>query len=165
MALSFFKKKKNKPKTNIYAPMDGAIVQLENIPDPVFSQKMMGEGIAIDPSNGNVYAPVDGKVIQLAPTKHAIGILTEDGTEVLIHIGLDTVNLKGEGFTVHVSEEQEVSKGELVIEFDLDFIKQHAPSTITPIVITNSQNSDKTYEITDETSAIQGDTILIHVTS
>lgn len=165
MAFNLFKRKTNKPIINIYAPMDGKIIPLENIPDPVFSQKMMGEGIGIEPTNGKVYAPVDAKVIQVAPTKHAIGLLAGDGTEILIHIGLDTVNLKGEGFTVHVSQDQEVAEGELVLEFDLDYIKQHAPSTVTPIVITNSQNSDKTYEITNDTSAIHGETILIHVTS
>ena len=165
MVFNLFKKKSNKQETEIYAPIDGNIVSLEKVPDPVFSQKMMGEGIAIDPSNGKVFAPIGGKVIQIAPTKHAIGLLSEEGIEVLIHIGLDTVNLKGEGFTVHVTQNAEVSKGELIMEFDVDYVKQNAPSTITPIVITNSQNSNKTYELTKETIAIQGDTVLIHVTS
>src|SRR5699024_2750697 len=142
MVFSFFKKDKRKNKTEICAPINGEIVRLADVPDPVFSEKMMGEGIAIDPTDGQVYSPVNGEIIQVFPTKHAIGILAQDGSQILIHIGLDTVHLKGEGFTVHVTKGQVVTKSDLLIDFDLDYIKENAPSAVTPIVITNSQTSD-----------------------
>lgn len=163
MAFNIFKKKKEAEKLEIYAPMNGEIVALEDVPDPVFSQKMMGEGIAIMPTDGKVYAPVDSKVIHVIHSKHAIGLLAEDGSEILIHVGLETVNLKGEGFTLHVEQDQAVKKGELLIEFDLDYVKEHADSSITPIVITSSQGSEKEFVLTKETKSIQSETILITI--
>jgi len=159
MVFNLFKKNKGK----IYAPLNGTIQPLAEVPDPVFSGKMMGEGIAIEPSEGKVYAPADGEIIQVAPTNHAVGILTEDGTEVLIHVGLNTVNLKGEGFQMHTKMDQQVKKGDLLLEFDLDYIREHAPSIVTPIVITNSHNSNKTYDVTHEKVAVQGESVLIQV--
>ncbi|MBS4174387.1 PTS glucose transporter subunit IIA [Bacillus sp. FJAT-49736] len=150
-----------KAKLEIYAPVDGEILPIEEVPDPVFSQKMMGEGIAVLPSNGGIHSPVDGSVIQVAPTKHAIGILAKDGTEILIHIGLETVALKGEGFTVKVSEGDKVSMGQLLIDVDLDFIGKNAKSTITPIVITNSTEGNKQFTYTEEKKGIQGQTVMI----
>ena len=99
---------KQKKEENIVAPLNGKIVPMEEVPDPVFNQKMMGEGIAIVPEEGMVYSPVNGKIIQLAETKHAIGLITEGGVEILIHIGLETVGLKGEGFTTKVNVGDEV---------------------------------------------------------
>lgn len=163
MVFNLFKKKKEAKELNIYSPMNGEVVQLKNVPDPVFSQKMMGEGIAILPTEGKVYAPFDGKVIHVIHSKHAIGLLAADGTELLIHIGIETVNLKGEGFTVHVEQDQSVTKGDLLIEFDLAFVKEKADSLVTPIIITNSQGSDKTFTMTEEKSARQGETVLMTV--
>lgn len=157
MFFKFFKKE----KLQIIAPVNGKIIPLEEVPDPVFSQKMMGEGVAIMPTSGGICAPVDGTIIQIAPTKHAIGILAEDGTEILIHIGLETVALKGEGFTVAVKENDKVSVGQLLIDVDWNFISKHAKSTITPIVITNSHNNGKTYTITNNKEGIQGETIVL----
>lgn len=155
--------RKRKGGLNIFAPINGEIVQLSDVPDEVFNQKMMGEGIAITPKEGKVYAPVDGKVIQIAKTKHAIGFLTANQTEILIHIGLDTVHLKGEGFTMHAEEGQEVKMGDLLVEFDIDYVKANAKSVVTPIVIPNSINSEKEYIVAKGSAAKQGETILITV--
>ena len=96
MLSKLFKKR----KLQIYAPVNGEVIPLDQVPDPVFSQKMMGEGVAIMPHNGNIHAPIEGTVILVSDTKHAIGLRSSDGTEILIHIGLETVSLKGKGFTV-----------------------------------------------------------------
>ena len=118
-------------------PIEGEIIPITEVPDQVFSQKMMGDGFGIIPVNGSVVSPVDGEILNVFPTKHAIGIKSKQGYEILIHIGLDTVNLKGEGFSILVKEGQIVSKGQAIMKFDLDFIKKSVPSTITPVIFTN----------------------------
>lgn len=120
----------------VHAPLTGEVTPLSEVPDQVFSEKMMGDGIAIKPSQGEVRAPFNGKVQMIFPTKHAIGLVSDSGLELLIHIGLDTVKLNGEGFTLHVEEGQEVKQGDLLISFDLDYIRKHAKSDITPIIVT-----------------------------
>ncbi|EOD4669039.1 glucose-specific PTS transporter subunit IIBC [Staphylococcus aureus] len=120
----------------VHAPLTGEVTPLPEVPDQVFSEKMMGDGIAIKPSQGEVRAPFNGKVQMIFPTKHAIGLVSDSGLELLIHIGLDTVKLNGEGFTLHVEEGQEVKQGDLLINFDLDYIRNHAKSDITPIIVT-----------------------------
>ncbi|EMK8951916.1 PTS transporter subunit IIABC [Staphylococcus aureus] len=120
----------------VHAPLTGEVTPLSEVPDQVFSEKMMGDGIAIKPSQGEVRAPFNGKVQMIFPTKHAIGLVSDSGLELLIHIGLDTVKLNGEGFTLHVAEGQEVKQGDLLINFDLDYIRNHAKSDITPIIVT-----------------------------
>ncbi|PAE30407.1 PTS glucose transporter subunit IIA [Paenibacillus sp. 7884-2] len=152
---------KQKKEENIVAPLNGKIVPMEEVPDPVFNQKMMGEGIAIVPEEGMVYSPVNGKIIQLAETKHAIGLITEGGVEILIHIGLETVGLKGEGFTTKVNVGDEVIAGQLLMEVDLEYIGEHASDTITPIVITNSAEGNKTYRFTSEKRAKAKETVII----
>lgn len=126
--------------SDVYSPVNGKAVELENVPDQVFSEKMMGDGIAVEPSEGVIRAPFDGEVATDFPTKHALGLLNEHGLEVLIHVGLDTVNLKGEGFTLHVKTGDTFKKGDVLLEFDLDYIKEHAKSTITPVIITGPSN-------------------------
>ncbi|MCH5584685.1 glucose-specific PTS transporter subunit IIBC [Shimazuella sp. AN120528] len=125
------------------APIEGKVVPLSEVPDQVFSQKMMGDGFAIVPSNGKIVAPCDGKIETLFPTKHAIGITSTTGHEILIHIGIDTVELKGEGFTAYVSQGDQVKKGQHLLDVDLDLLKQKAPSTITPIIFTNLKEGEK----------------------
>ncbi|HCX2466878.1 TPA: PTS transporter subunit IIABC [Staphylococcus aureus] len=120
----------------VHAPLTGEVTPLSEVPDQVFSEKMMGDGIAIKPSQGEVRTPFNGKVQMIFPTKHAIGLVSDSGLELLIHIGLDTVKLNGEGFTLHVEEGQEVKQGDLLINFDLDYIRNHAKSDITPIIVT-----------------------------
>ncbi|HHC9558654.1 TPA: glucose-specific PTS transporter subunit IIBC [Staphylococcus aureus] len=120
----------------VHAPLTGEVTPLSEVPDQVFSEKMMGDGIAIKPSQGEVRAPFNGKIQMIFSTKHAIGLVSDSGLELLIHIGLDTVKLNGEGFTLHVEEGQEVKQGDLLINFDLDYIRNHAKSDITPIIVT-----------------------------
>ncbi|MGQ0453528.1 glucose PTS transporter subunit IIA, partial [Bacillus sp. SS-TM] len=132
-------------KTNeetIVAPLTGAVKNIEEVPDPVFAGRMMGDGVAIDPTEGVVVSPVDGEIVQLFHTKHAIGIKAKNGTEILIHVGLETVKMEGEGFEAHVSEGQAVKAGDKLISFDLELIREKAKSTITPIVITNTDAAE-----------------------
>ncbi|MDX2230784.1 MAG: phosphoenolpyruvate--protein phosphotransferase [Leptolyngbyaceae cyanobacterium bins.349] len=120
------------------APLSGWLVPLEQVPDPVFAQKMVGDGVSIDPTDRLLMAPCNGEVIQLHPANHAITLRTEDGLEVLMHIGLDTVGLKGQGFTPQVRVGDRVTTGTPLIEFDPDYVALHAKSLLTQIVITNS---------------------------
>ncbi len=124
-------------------PLKGEVKPITEVPDRVFAKKMMGDGFAIVPAEGLVVSPVDGKIINLFPTKHAIGILSDGGREILIHIGIDTVNLKGEGFETLVAENDRVEKGQPLLKVDLDYIKEHATSTITPIIFTNLAEGEK----------------------
>src|SRR5699024_1617546 len=130
----------NADTKDIFSPIKGEAVALEEVPDQVFSGKMMGDGLAIKPSEGVVRAPSDGEVVTDFPTKHALGLTNEGGLEVLVHIGLDTVNLKGEGFKLHVSTGDTFKKGDILLEFDLDYIKENAKSDITPVIITGPAN-------------------------
>lgn len=145
----------------IYAPVDGEVVPLTQVPDAVFSEKMLGEGLAILPTKGHIHAPINGTVIHVAQTKHAIGLRSKDGTELLIHIGLETVSLKGRGFTVLVKEGDTVSLGQLIVAVDWDFIEANAKSIITPIIITNSVERQIQYE--GSTKGIMGETVLMTV--
>lgn len=142
--------------------MNGKIVPLAEVPDPVFSQKMMGEGVAMIPEEGKLHAPANGKIVQVAPTNHAIGLVADGGAEILIHIGLETVSLKGEGFNVAVSTGDTVSIGQLLMTYDLDYIRTHAKSIVTPIVITNSEGN-KQYLITEEKEGKMGETVIMTV--
>ncbi|MDM5360464.1 PTS glucose transporter subunit IIA [Peribacillus sp. ACCC06369] len=143
----------NKEKVEqLLAPINGQVINIEDVPDPVFSGKMMGDGIAILPEEGLVVSPIDAEVIQVFHTKHALGLRTKHGLELLIHIGLETVNLKGEGFEVHVTEGQKVKAGDKLVTFDIEFLKSKAPSIVTPIVVTNGDLVEK-IEKTDSTQA------------
>jgi len=117
---------------------DGQVIAITDVKDPVFSQKMMGDGFAVEPENGKIYSPVAGTVTSVFPTKHALGLLTENGLEVLVHIGLDTVSLEGKPFEVHVSEGQKVAAGELLVTADLEAIKVAGRETSTVVVFTNA---------------------------
>ncbi|MCL7747748.1 glucose-specific PTS transporter subunit IIBC [Halalkalibacter alkaliphilus] len=119
------------------SPLAGKVLPITEVPDQVFSGKMMGDGFAIEPTEGVVKSPVNGKIINLFPTKHAIGILSDEGKEILIHVGLDTVNLKGEGFEALIKQDDTIEQGQELLRFDLEFIKENATSTITPIIFTN----------------------------
>ena len=120
------------------SPMTGKIVPLENVNDEVFSSKMMGDGIAILPSDGKVYAPVSGEVTVTMDSNHAVGLASENGAEILIHVGLDTVELAGEGFITHIQKGDHVEAGDLLIEADLELIKEKGYDTTTIIVVTNT---------------------------
>ena len=121
----------------VYSVAEGEVIALEQVKDPVFSQKMMGDGFAVEPANGNIVSPVSGTVSSIFPTKHALGLVTEAGLEVLVHIGLDTVSLEGKPFTVHVAEGQKVAAGDLLVTADLDAIRAAGRETSTIVVFTN----------------------------
>lgn len=122
---------------DVYSVADGQVVALEQVEDPVFAQKMMGDGFAVEPTNGNIVSPVTGTVSSIFPTKHALGLVTDSGLEVLVHIGLDTVSLEGKPFTVHVSEGQKVAAGDLLVTADLDAIREAGRKTSTVVIFTN----------------------------
>ncbi len=123
----------------VYSVADGQVVALEQVKDPVFAQKMMGDGFAVEPANGNIVSPVSGTVSSIFPTKHALGLVTEAGLEVLVHIGLDTVSLEGKPFTVHVAEGQKVAEGDLLVTADMDAIRAAGRETSTVVVFTNAE--------------------------
>lgn len=124
----------------IFAPMKGNVVPLTEVPDKTFANKLVGDGIAIEPEEGVVIAPVDGKVSLVFETKHAIALETDSGVEILIHVGIDSVKMNGEGFKTFVKNGDRVKAGDILLEMDLNLLKEKASSTITPIVITNIEN-------------------------
>lgn len=129
--------KKAPQKHSIIAQQTGRVIPLEDVKDPVFSQKVLGNGIAILPENGDVFAPVSGKIVQVTDTLHAVCIAGDDGVELLIHLGLDTVKLGGKGFTCFVKEGQHVSAGDRILQMDLELIRQNGFETVSPCIITN----------------------------
>ena len=134
------KETKSEDACIIVAPIEGKAVSLEEVGDGVFSEGILGKGVAIEPSVGRAVSPVNGTVSTVFDTKHAIGLTSDDGAEVLIHIGLDTVKLNGEYFKTHVKAGEKVKAGDLLVEFDIDAIKKAGYPTITPIIITNTDN-------------------------
>ena len=127
-------------KDEIVAPCDGTVKPLSEVNDDVFSQEIMGKGIAIEPSTGNLYAPCDGTITVCFPTGHAIGLKSKNGTEILMHVGIDTVNLQGKYFSPQIKVNDEVKKGQLLLTFDLEKIKEAGYETTTPVIITNSKD-------------------------
>lgn len=121
------------------APLSGPLVALQDVPDPVFAQKLVGDGISIDPVTNRLLAPCAGKITQVHPSHHAVTIMTESGLELMVHIGVDTVNLKGKGFTAKVKEGAQVAVGDLLIEFDMDYVALNAKSLLTQMVVTNGE--------------------------
>ncbi|WP_117168514.1 PTS sugar transporter subunit IIA [Paraliobacillus sediminis] len=119
-------------------PIEGEIIDITEVEDPVFSEKMMGDGFAIIPATGSVISPVDGEIVSVFPTKHAIGIKSVEGYEILIHVGLDTVQLNGEGFTALVKDGEKIKAGQEILQFDLEIIKKKASSYVVPVVFTDS---------------------------
>ena len=136
--MGFFKKLFGKNTDDFYAPMAGKAVAITEVPDPTFSEGMLGNGIAIEPTEGKVYAPCDATVDMMFDTGHAVSLVADCGTEILIHVGLETVSLEGKPFTVHVANGDKVQKGQLMIEVDLEAIKDAGLKTITPMVICNT---------------------------
>lgn len=124
-------------KDILVSPVNGEAVALSEVPDPTFAEKMMGDGVAVKPTSGTIVAPITGEVMQLFPTKHAVGIKTVNGVEILIHIGIETVNMQGEGFKSFVKEGDKVAVGDKLIEFDMELVNEKAESTITPVIVTN----------------------------
>lgn len=125
----------NKKAVVIASPLNGAVVTLDQVPDPVFSGKVLGDGCAVIPSDGKIYSPVNGEISSVAKTRHAYGFLSDDGLEVLVHFGLETVALDGEGFTPHLKEGDKVRVGDLVAEVDVDLLKSKNINMITPVIV------------------------------
>jgi glucose-specific phosphotransferase system IIA component len=134
------KEKLDIDKEELLVPMEGQVLNLEEVPDQIFAQQIMGDGIAIEPSGSQVIASFKGKITHLLETDHAVGLETESGVEVLIHVGIDTVKMKGEGFASFVEEGDLVEVGAKLLEFDLDLIEEEAESILTPVVITNTDD-------------------------
>lgn len=134
---NIFKKKEEKKDLVLVSPVNGELLDISNVPDEVFAQKMMGDGFAIKSNDGLVVSPVDAEVQLVFETKHAIGLKTESGLEMLIHFGVDTVKLKGEGFDVFVETGDKVKAGDKLMQVNLDYIKENAKSDISPVIFTN----------------------------
>lgn len=122
----------------ITAPVRGALLPMDQVPDPVFSGGLLGPGFAVDPAEGTIVAPVAGTIVTVPESRHAVGLRTAGGAELLIHVGVDTVTLKGEGFTAHCAEGDSVEAGSVLLEVDLDAIRDQVPSLITPVIVTNA---------------------------
>ena len=144
-----------KSKTEVLgAPIKGEVIPLEKVDDEVFSQGILGKGIAIEPSVGEVYAPCDGKVTNLVDTHHAIGITSDKGTDILIHVGIDTVKLGGEFYEYNVKDGQTVKKGDLLMTFDMEKIRSAGYKLTTPVVVTNAEAKPLTEGETDIGEAV-----------
>lgn len=148
-------------RKNVAAPLEGKVIELKNVPDKTFSDKLMGDGIAIVPESGKVFAPVNGTVTCVTNTKHAIALTSDEGLEILIHVGLETVELKGKYFTTYVEEGMKVKEGDLLLEFDLDAIKKAGYKTVTPIIVTNTNDFVSVLPMLKENdTVISGDQLL-----
>jgi PTS system D-glucosamine-specific IIC component len=126
-------------QVQFHSPVQGRMIPLEEVDDPIFAQRLVGRGVAFLPDKGELVAPVQGKVIHIHPSLHAIGLLTKDGLEVLLHVGIDTSHLEGKGFTILTQIGDEVSPGQPLLKFHIPSLKQHAKSLSTPMVITNPE--------------------------
>ena len=135
--MGFFDKIFQGNKIEIAAPVSGEIVPIQQVCDPTFSKEMVGKGVAIMPSDGKFYSPADGLLISLFPTGHAFCINTVDGAELLVHIGIDTIKLEGEFFTIHATQGTQIKKGDLIIEVDIEAVRDSGYDIITPVVISN----------------------------
>lgn len=144
------------------SPMTGEIKPISDVPDPVFAGKMMGDGFAILPTHGTIVSPVNGKIVNLFPTKHAIGIESDSGREILIHFGIDTVKLEGKGFEALVAQDDEVKVGQPLLNVDLNYVKENAPSIITPIIFTNLKD-DETVSLMKQGNVEIGDEEIIEI--
>ena len=152
-----FLKKKDK---GIGAPVKGKAVPISQVSDPTFGEEILGKGVAIQPADGKIYAPADGTIEMLFDTKHAVSMTTTEGVELLVHIGLDTVALKGEHFTAHKGNGDAVKKGDLLISVDLEAVKAAGYDVITPMVVCNTSDY-QTVEAVTGSDVNPGDTVLI----
>ena len=135
-------KKKEKIVVTIYSPVNGKVIELKEVPDEAFAQKMVGDGCAIEPDKGIICSPIDGQLMNIFPTNHAIIFETIDGLEMIIHFGIDTVKLDGKGFQ-KLREPGPIKIGDEIIKYDLDDIKDGVPSTRSPIIINNMEKVEK----------------------
>jgi PTS system glucose-specific IIA component len=146
-------------KIEIIAPISGEIVDIEDVPDVVFSNKIVGDGIAIKPSGNQILAPVNGTIGKIFETMHAFSIISEDDVELFVHFGIDTVKLKGKGFKKKAENNEKVKIGDEIITFDLDFLTNKAKSILTPVVVSNIENFKKIKKSSG--TIIAGKTVII----
>jgi len=132
-------KKKKEESVILKSPVVGRCFDISEIPDEVFSSKMLGNGIGFESTEGVLYAPVDGEILQVFPTKHALILKSKEGIEILLHIGIDTVNMKGEGFETYVEKSQQVNAGDKLVSFNNDLIKAKAKSNLSVLVVTDNE--------------------------
>jgi len=158
-----FKKNKGNKEIEIIAPVDGTMVALDKVPDDVFAQKMMGDGFAIKPSSNSFGAPIGGELVTVFETGHAYGIRNKAGIELLMHIGLDTVELDGEGFDIKAKQGEKVQAGDELVKVDLAGISKKVPSTVTPLVFTSDtlEKQGKTFELVKTGKVTKGEVIAI----
>lgn len=147
------------PGISIMAPVEGATVAVSAVSDPTFGEEILGKGIAIKPSRGRVVSPVNGTVSMMFETGHAVSLVSDDGVEVLVHVGLDTIKLKGEFYTIHAHDGDKVKIGDLLMEFDMDSIKAAGYDIITPIVICNTADFSLVSPIVGN-DVVEGDEII-----
>lgn len=143
----------------VAAPVSGRLIPIREVNDPTFGEEVLGKGVAIIPSDNRICAPIDGTVTTVFPTGHAAAITGHDGTEVLIHVGLDTVKLKGQHFSIHAENGQQVSRGDLLIEADMEAIRGEGYDIITPVVICNSEDYSE-FRIESPGDVAQGDVVM-----
>lgn len=162
----FFKKKKNETQDNnfkLIAPISGKSIPLSEVPDPVFAEKMAGDGLAIDPSDNIIVAPADGELTLVFNTKHAFAITLENGIELLVHIGIDTVSLNGEGFEQLAEQGTKVKAGTPIIKINPEIIKEKGLSLITPVLITNVDILTSIKPV-ENINTVAGETIVLEYT-
>ena len=159
--MGIFKKLFGKPMDELCAPVAGNAVPVAQVPDATFAEEMLGKGIAIEPTEGKILAPCDATVDMMFETGHAISLVADFGAEILIHVGLETVSLKGEHFTIHCANGDKVKKGQLLIEFDIDAIKAAGFNTITPMLVCNS--ADYATFKTNVNKAVTNDDVVIEL--
>ncbi|MGX2957191.1 PTS glucose transporter subunit IIA [Ursidibacter arcticus] len=156
------KKEAVSKEVKIYAPLSGEIVNIEDVPDVVFSEKIVGDGIAIRPNGDEIVAPVNGTIGKIFETNHAFSIESDEGIELFVHFGIDTVELKGEGFTRIATEGQKVKAGDLVIKFDLALLEAKAKSVLTPVVISNMDEISNLQKLSGE--VVKGESVVLTLT-
>lgn len=167
MGLFFNKKKKEEAVPSLYeelvAVADGKVLPISEVPDPVFAEKMMGEGFAIDPTSDVIVSPISGTLVQVADTLHAYGIQSDSGVEVLVHVGLDTVNLQGKGFEAKVKIGDAVKKGDPLVKIDREYLIANAPSIVIPVIVTNGNMEAYNYDFKGSGNAVAGETVAMVV--
>lgn len=156
------KKDSASKEVNIYAPLSGEIVNIEDVPDVVFSEKIVGDGIAVRPNGDVIVAPVNGTIGKIFETNHAFSIESDEGIELFVHFGIDTVELKGEGFTRVAAEGQKVKVGDPIIQFDLALLESKAKSVLTPVVISNMDEISNLQKHTGE--VVKGESVVLTIT-
>jgi PTS system glucose-specific IIA component len=156
--MGLFGKKK---ELEVFAPVDGEVIELSKVEDEVFADGMLGDGLAFVPANGHFSAPIEGKLVTVFPSGHAYGIRSKGGVEILLHIGLDTVSLNGEGFDIKVKQDESVKAGDALVDVDIASVAKKVPSMQTPLVFTTDSMDGKSIEIVKKGKVSKGELVAI----